>query len=140
MKTKKSSPVSVAISLISVVLLLFFLNTVGGIEYRFENTSFTAHTKLWADKTVSYEEIESAELRDGFDAGKRLNGYGTSKLRIGKFRNQEFGTYQIYASSASETVVVLHLRDGSILVISGEDNAATEELYTRIENSPCSVQ
>ena len=140
MKTKKSSPVSMVISLILAFGLILLLNRAGSIEYRFEDTSFTVHTNVWGDKTVSYDEIESTELRDSFDAGKRVSGYGTTRLSIGKFRNEEFGGYEIYAFENSETVLVLHLQDGNVLVLSGEDNAATEELYKRIENRPCSVQ
>lgn len=140
MKTKQSSPASVLISLVLALGLILLLNRAGKIEFQFEDTSFTAHTNVWGDKTVSYDEIESTELRDEFDAGKRVSGYGTTRLSIGKFRNEEFGGYEIYAFENSETVVVLHLQDGKVLVLSGEDNAATVELYKRIENRPSSVQ
>ena len=140
MKTHQSTPITVATSLLLGLLVIVLLNTLGKIEYRFEDASFRVHTSIWVDKTVAYEEIESIERRESFDAGQRTNGFGSSKLSAGRFRNREFGAYELYAYSASEVVVVLHLRDGSILVLSGADNAATEELYSLLENSPCSVQ
>ena len=140
MKTHRSTPIKVATSLVLGFLFIFLLHTVGEIEYRFEDASFTVHTSVWSDKTVAYEEIERIERRESFDAGQRTNGFGSSKLSAGRFRNREFGAYQLYAYSASEIVVVLHLQDGSILVLTGGDNAATEELYSRLENRACSVQ
>ena len=140
MKTHQSTTITVAASLLLGFLFIVLLHTVGEIEYRFEDASFTLHISVWSDMTVAYEVIEKTECRENFNAGQRTNGFGSSKLSAGHFRNGEFGAYQLYAYSASEAVVVLHLRDGSVLVLSGEDNAATEELYKRIENRPCFVQ
>lgn len=140
MKTQKETPVAVAVALLSVALLFFLVNTVGNIAYIFEDASFTVHTRLWADRTVDYAEIESAELRDSFDVGTRSSGYGSGKLMMGLFRNTEFGGYHLYAYTASEAVVILHLQGEDILVLSAEDSPATQELYKRIENRPCSVQ
>ena len=118
-----------AVGITATVLL--FLGVGGGIEYQFDDASFSIHTKMWKDRTVAYADIESIELRDNIDEGKRTNGYGSGKLNLGTFQNSEFSTYQLYSYAECREFIVLQLKDkdNTILVINGEDKNATHDIF-----------
>lgn len=122
----------VAITIIFVAVIFFGLNTVGKIEFRFEDASLLIHTAAWKDCTVAYEDIDRIELRNDVDTGARVNGYGSGKLSLGSFQNSEFGRYQLYCYTKCSKLAVMYLTDGTVLAVGGEDSSASEELYDMI--------
>ena len=55
-------------------------------------------------------------------------GFGSPKLSMGTFSNEEFGLYTRYTYTQCSTAIVI--RSGErVLVISAEDAAATRALY-----------
>ena len=131
MKRNNTKPITIAVmsAVVITAIVLLFLDVGGGIEYKFDNSSFSIHSSLWKDQTVAYADIESIELREYIDVGKRINGYGSGKLNLGTFRNSEFGTYQLYSYTECREFIVLQLKENTILVVSGEDEMSTDELY-----------
>ena len=63
-------------------------------------------------------------------------GFGSFKLGMGLFHNQEFGDYTLYAYNKTSQGVRLTV-NGETIVISAEDEAATkaiyEELFARVK-------
>ena len=118
-------------ALVAVTLILTFCVSImftGKIEYQFGEFSFTIHPSVWNDLTVDYDAIESVELRMETVDGTREYGFGSAKLLLGLFENEEFGTYTRYTYTKSNSAVVLTV-NGNVLVIAGENQAETEEIY-----------
>lgn len=123
---------AVIAAVVITAIVLAFLGAGGSIEYQFDDSSFSIHTALWKNRTVAYDDIESIELRTDLDVGERTVGYGSGKLNMGTFQNAEFGTYQLYSYNGCNTLAVLNLKDKTILVIGGEDQSASNDLYKAI--------
>lgn len=116
-----------AVTLIAVGILLFS----GTIQVRYDDTSFTIEASYWPDLTVSYEDIEAAELRSQDTPGSRTYGFGSLRLLMGTFRNDEFGSYTRYSYTGGGSCIVLTVA-GQTLVIGGESEEATQAIYEEL--------
>ncbi len=123
----KISAVIVPIILIGVAILMF----TGDIEVKCEDTSFKINTTYWTDIEVDYADIDTAEYRKDFDVGIRTNGFGSARLSMGVFENEEFGSYTLYAYTGAKEYVVL-TSEGKTLVIGMSDTNDTQTIYDTI--------
>ena len=89
----KVSLAIVSIILIAVVILL----STGNIEVKYGENSFTIEATYWNDLEVEYAAIDSIEYREQCDAGSRTNGFGSLRLSMGTFKNDEFDSYTRYS-------------------------------------------
>ncbi len=110
--------------LIGVGILLF----TGDIEIHCGDTSMQIDATYWVDSQVEYSKVDSVEYRTDFDAGIRANGFGSPRLSMGAFQNDEFGVYTLYAYTGAEEYIVL-TSNGNVLVIGMRDAAETKALY-----------
>lgn len=126
-----ASLVFTAVILAGVAVLLF----TGDLQYRFDQDSFTVEASYYDDLTISYDAIEEMEYREGNVSGVRTFGFGSFRLLMGSFRNEELGTYTRYTYYRPESCIVLR-SGGRTLVLSGstaeETRAIYEELSSRI--------
>lgn len=123
-KIMKVSLVLLAALLVFVAAILF----VGELSYRFEEDTFTVEADWYSDLTVRYENIETVEYRDENVPGMRVGGFGSMRLLMGFFRNEEFDTYTRYTYYRPEACVVLKTERQTI-VLSGETAEQTREIY-----------
>ena len=116
------------IILIGVLVLMF----TGSIQYEFAEDCLKIDATYGEFSTVGYEFVDSVEFREDFDFGVRNMGFGSAKLSIGNFRNDEFGNYTLYAYTGSDSAVVIKSGE-HILVITGKDNTETQNLYHSLQ-------
>lgn len=114
----------VAVILIVVAIILL----TGKIEYTFNEDSFTVDSTFWNPLTVDYEEITDIELRTGDVDGTRTWGFGSWKLLLGTFENEEFGMHTRYTYCDPENCIVVTCGE-KVLVLSGIDEAETASIY-----------
>ncbi len=119
--------VIVSIILIGAATLMF----TGNIEVHCEDTSLRIEATYWADIEMDYSEIDSLVYRDDFNTGTRTNGFGSLKLSMGTFQNDEFGSYTLYACTGAEEYIVLEIGEKT-LVIGMKDADETREIYQSI--------
>lgn len=118
-------------SAVALVLILVFVAVVlfaGKIDFVFQEDYLVIDTNMYSDHVVFYDVIEDVEYREGNVDGVRVGGYGSFRLLMGYFRNEEFGTYVRYTYYDPEACVVVTTADRK-LVISGEDAAQTRAIY-----------
>ena len=113
--------------LIGVGIMLFS----GSIEYDFREDALVMDATFYSPITVRYENIEAIELREGNVDGTRVGGYGSFRLLLGFFENEEFGTYNRYTYYKNESCIVATVK-GKILVFSGENTEETREIYNTL--------
>lgn len=123
-KILKFSAVFLGLLLIFVAVLMF----TGDLQYQFSQDSFAIEASFYGDMTVDYGDISAIEYRNGNVPGFRVGGFGSFRLLMGLFKNDEFGIHTRYTYYAPEACVVLTL-DEQILVLSGKDAAETKVLY-----------
>ena len=104
---------------------------IGNINIDFKEKSFTVNATYYSDLTVDYSEIDSLEYREDFDAGMRTYGFGSPRLSMGVFENDEFGSYTRYTYTGNKEAIILKV-DDNILVISGKNDDETREIYKKI--------
>lgn len=110
--------------LILVALILF----TGQIEVTFQADYFTVEASYWDDAVVYYDTITAVEYRSIEPLeGTREWGFGSPRLLLGLFRNEEFGYYTRYTYTASDSFAIVHCGD-DVLVLSGETAAETEQI------------
>ena len=117
--------VVVPVVILASVLGLMFL---GEIHYEFGQTGFTAETSFYDDLTVEYDVIDSIEIRYESIPGSREWGYGSAKLLLGSFHNEEFGLYTRYTYTKADCAIVIRSNE-NVLVLSGADKEETEVIY-----------
>ena len=116
-----------AILIPALVIILF----TGSITFEFGPDALTVDSTFWNPITVEYEDIDSIELREGSAPGSRDWGYGSARLLLGGFSNEEFGGYTRYTYTSSDSHIVI-TAGKNILVIADKDPAATQVLYENL--------
>ena len=125
----KAALVFLAIILIFVLIILF----TGDIEYQFYDESFSINADWYSDLTVMYDIVESVEYREGNVPGSRVGGFGSFRLLMGFFNNEEFGTHTRYTYYKPEACIVVTTQRQT-LVLSGRIKAETQEIYQHLIN------
>ena len=125
---------NVKLTLAILAALLVFLSVVlfcGDIEYAFREDHLFVDTNMYSDYVLYYDTVEDIEYREGNVPGLRVGGYGSFRLLMGWFENEEFGTYIRYTYYNPESCVVLTAKDQT-LVLSGRTAADTQALYQQL--------
>ena len=123
----KGSAVLLVLLAVGVSVLLL----TGDIHIIYGDNAFTVEASYYSDKTVKYEDIEAIEYREGNVPGLRVGGFGSFRLLMGFFENEEFGTYTRYTYYKPEGCVVLQVK-GKTLVLSGIDREASQTIFIKL--------
>ena len=120
----RGSRIAVILILAIVAVILF----TGKVEVSFQEASFTVDATYHEALTVDYSAVDALEYREGNVPGTRVGGFGSARLLLGYFENEEFGTYTRYTYTNPDSCIVIHVGE-KILVISGSDAAETQALF-----------
>ena len=114
--------------LIPVLVVVMF---TGSITFELSEDALTVDSNFYSPLTVSYEDIDSIELREGKATGHRDWGYGSARLLMGGFSNEEFGGYTRYTYTFSDSYIVIKAGK-NVLVIADKNAEYTEILYNNL--------
>ncbi len=124
------SAVILPLILIGIAILMF----TGDINATCNDTAIEIQATYWSDITVEYSEIDTVEYRKNLDIGVRTSGFGSGRLSMGIFQNEEFGSYTLYAYTGATEYVVL-TSDEKTLVIGLQDANETQALFETISKN-----
>ncbi len=130
-KRLKQHPVILGISMALVVVILAVVGVImftGDVDYTCTETALVIEADYWSDSTIPYEKIDSIEFRDHAPVGTREWGWGSARLLLGFFSNDEFGGHTRYSYTGTDAHIVLHCGD-DVLVLNAETETATKALY-----------
>jgi len=122
------------ISLVALAAVLVFVGVImftGDLHVTYGDTSFTIEASYWQDLTVEYSAIDSIELHENFRPGVRTFGFGSARLSLGSFKNEEFGAYTLYAQTGSNACLLLR-SDGKLLAIGMRSPEALQAVYAEL--------
>jgi hypothetical protein len=121
---KRTAICGVLIVLALVAVLMF----TGGITYAITDFALQIEATYHSDALVTYDQIDTIELREDFNIGYRAMGYNSAKLSLGAYQNDEFGTFTLYAYTSCDSMIIIH-SDGKVLAFNCATQQETEELY-----------
>lgn len=123
-KALKISAVFLVLLTVFLVWVLFF----GDITYDFQEDWLKVDSNMYTGYIIRYAEIEDLEYREETVPGLRVGGFGSFRLLMGYFENEEFGTYQRYTYYDPESCIVVKT-DRQTIVLSCRTAAETSALY-----------
>ena len=100
----------------------------GDIRFVYTEDKLMVDTNMYSDYVLSYDSMDTVEFREGNVPGLRVGGFGSFRLLMGFFENDEFGTYTRYTYTNADSGIVITVGE-KILVISGKDPAETQAIY-----------
>ena len=80
------------------------------------------------DLNIPLDAVTEITYRETFDKGQRIYGFGSARLSMGTFQNEEFGKYTLYAYTGCDAGIFIRVED-KILAVNAETTAQTQELY-----------
>lgn len=86
---------------------------------------------------IPMEDIVSVELTASWEAGECLSGESAERADMGTFRNEDCGTYRLYAYKDTGLYIVVRHRDG-ILVFNNSSRKLTEKTYEELVDASVS--
>ena len=128
--SKKAILISIIITITTVILCSVLLFS-GEINFEFNDTELEIVADLYSDISINYDDIDSVELKSNTDRGSRVFGYGSPKLLMGSFRNDEYGDYIRYSYTKCDNEITISA-NGSIFIISGKDSNETTDIYNKL--------
>lgn len=126
-RDQKTARISLVVSLLILAGAAVVCFT-GNVTTTVGETSFTVDATYSEALTVEYADIEAIEYHAEGISGTRVSGFGTPRLLLGWFQNEELGSYTRY-TYAGDTPCILLTVKGNALVIGGTDEAETKALY-----------
>ncbi len=130
-KNKKAA-VIVTVCITAVLAIVFpLLMFTGNVETALNEESLTVTATFWEDITVKYEDVDSVEYRAEGVEGERISGFGSARLLLGNFKNEELGSYTRYTYAKKSPCVVLRV-DKRILVLGAKTEQETKAIYEHI--------
>lgn len=117
-----------ALGVIAVILVAVFLLTgSGSVSASLEDDALQVSAPF-VDERVPYADVTSVELRDSFDNGRRVGGFGGTEISSGNFQNDEFGRYTLARyNDVQSCIIVRHA--GGVLVFNLDTGEATSRVY-----------
>lgn len=123
--------ISAVVFIVFIGLLLFFLFS-GSIKTEFDADSLYIKASYFTDCGMNYDDIDRIEYRENMDFGDRINGFGSFKLSMGKFKNDELGYYVLYSYNKCHDVVIV-FSGKNTLVLNGETPERTRNIYDNLK-------
>ncbi len=127
-KTSRTSRI-ISIVLVSVVIVgIATVMLTGDVSVNLGEDELTVKTTYYSGIVVRYEDVEKIEYRENAISGMRISGFGSPRLLLGKFENDELGRYTRYTYGGDRPCIILTV-DGKCIVLGCYDAKDTVELY-----------
>ena len=126
-----SSKKAVVLTLILIAVILIgcsFLLFTGSVSYSLTDDALEISATYHADETICYEDIVGVEYRENAEKGTRVMGFGSPRLLLGTFKNDEFGAFTRFSYTKCRSDIIITVGDDKI-AISCETEEETFALY-----------
>lgn len=130
-KTDKKILKFSAVFLVLLTVFLVWILFSGEITYEFQEDWLQVDSNMYTGYVIRYNEIQEVEYREGNVPGLRVGGFGSFRLLLGYFQNEEFGTYVRYTYYDPESCVVI-TTDRQNIVLSGNTAQETMQIFTGV--------
>lgn len=116
---------------LTVLGAIMLMLMTGDVTIHYNDTTFLVDASYWDDLEIPYADIDELEYRESCVAGSRVWGFGSMRLALGNFENDEFGAYTRYSYVGNDACVVMTIGD-RVLVLGGKDTESTKVIYEEL--------
>lgn len=126
--SKKVSLILVPVILAGCALLMF----TGNVQVTLGESSMTVSATYAEDFSVDYAKIDRMEYREKAPEGVRLFGFGSFRLSLGSYRNDEIGNHTQYCYARVQSHILIE-SDGDILLLNLGTEEETKDLFETLK-------
>ena len=119
--------ITIAVIFAGCAVLMF----TGDINIYLDDDSVEIVASYHADESIAYADIDSIEYRENSDKGTRVMGFGTPRLLMGAFKNDEFGAFTRFSYTKCKSDIIITVGESKI-AISCKTEAETRALYDEL--------
>jgi len=119
------------VAVVATILVVFAFADTGDVSATLDEEGLHVEAPF-VNKDIPLDEISSVELRDDFDVGRRVGGFGGTRVQSGQFLNDELGRYTLAAYTFVPLHIVVHHSDG-VLVLNVDTVEGTQQLYDALQ-------
>ena len=134
-KQQKWNRILVWVLILAILAAVAAMLFSGSITYTCGEETLRIESTAASGLEVAYQDLDSIELREDFDMGQRVMGYGSFWLSMGFFQNDELGDYTLYAHNSCDTVILIRSGDKYLAINAGtpeETRALYETLLEKV--------
>ena len=135
-RNQKKMKMSIGIGvLITVILGAFIMDVmfIGDIDIEYNNDYVQLSGTFVSSSKIDYDDILKVEYCNDFDIGRKKNGINNAVVEAGRYYNDEFGHYRLYAYTHSSHYVIIYT-ENEIFVVSGENEKQTQNIYNQLSS------
>ena len=89
----------------------------------------------FTNKNIRLRDINDVSLKENVEIGHMIEGTNGGSRCSGRFRNSEFGPYDLAYNTSSASAVVVRYGEGDTVVFNRPSLSETESLYREIIGS-----
>lgn len=120
----------ILVFVIAIIVLVFTMS--GDYNVVLQNDDLKINANMYS-ATINYEDIENVELKSDDFKATRTNGFGGIKKSYGYFNVQGYGQLRLYMYQASDSYIVITLKDGEYIFLNEKTDSLTKELFENIK-------
>lgn len=124
----KAYKIITIVCLAAIVIFVPLISNTGNIDFILGEDALTIEADYYHDISVTYDSIDNIEFREVTADGVRTSGFGSFRLLMGQFKNDEFGYYTRYTYYDDAGCIVITSGDDT-LVIAGKTLTETKVLH-----------
>ncbi|MBQ7387614.1 MAG: SdpI family protein [Clostridia bacterium] len=124
---KKGSLIAAAIIPVILGACIVFCFT-GEVTAELGDNGLTLDATYNSPLVIDYDDIDSIEFRDKSNPGERVFGFGSPRLSVGTFRNDEFSAYTRYSRTDCNAEIIIKTGESTVIFNVGTPDK-TLELY-----------
>jgi hypothetical protein len=135
-RNQKKMKMSIGIGvLITVIFGAFIMGVmfIGDIDIEYNDDCVQLSGTFVSSSKIDYDDILKVEYCNDFDIGRKKNGINNAVVEAGRYYNDEFGHYRLYAYTYSSHYVIIYT-ENEIFVVSGENEKQTQNIYNQLSS------
>ena len=113
--SKTVTVIVIAVSVVLTVACVIFLFT-GNVEFTLTDTALEIDATYYASEVISYDDIDAVEYRENADKGTRVMGFGSPRLLLGTFKNDEFGAFTRFSYTKCRSDIIITVGEDKIAI------------------------
>ena len=121
-----------AITVPLIVILVAVLMFTGDVYATIEGNTLVVNATYMEKSVLPLDQLHHIQYTEDLDAGSRVYGFQSAKLKLGMYENDLYGLYTLYAYTNSDFHILIN--DGDrVLVLALKDTETTKAFYEQLK-------